>query len=201
MKIPLQITFHEVAQSDQVEAYITRAAEDLERAYGEIISCRVVVDVPHRRHRTGNLYQVRIDVSVPGGELVVNREPGDRNAHGDLYVAINDAFAAMARNLMDYVQERRGEVKRSVAAPHGVVTKLFPDEDYGFIETSDGRDIYFHRNSVLKGGFPLLKVGTEVRYREEQGLEGPQASTVEIVGEEATHDYRTHDGARPPVRG
>lgn len=200
MKIPLQVTFHEVPQSDLVEAYIREAVDDLDRFYTEIISCRVVLDVPHRRHRTGNLYHVRIDLSVPGGELVVNREPGDRNAHGDIYVAINDAFEVMKRKLTDYLQEKRGEVKRDIAAPHGVVVKLFPGEDYGFIEGADGMDIYFHRNSVLKNGFESLRIGTEVRYREEEGIEGPQASTVEIVGEDTQHGYRTHPG-RPPARG
>src|SRR5450756_2642710 len=68
-----------------------------------------------------------------GKELVVNREPGDRNAHQDIYVAIRDAFSAMERQLRDYAQRRRGEIKRDVAPMHATVSKLFPEEDYGFI--------------------------------------------------------------------
>jgi cold shock CspA family protein len=55
-------------------------------------------------------------------------------------------------------------------------------EDYGFLETPDGREVYFHKNSVLHNGFEQLKVGTEVYYAEEQGEKGPQASTVRVVG-------------------
>jgi len=62
---------------------------------------------------------------------------------------------------------------------------LFPKQDYGFLETPDGREIYFHRNSVLHPGFDRLEIGTEVRFVEELGQEGPQASTVAIVGTRA----------------
>lgn len=192
MKIPLQITFHDVPHSDAVEQKIREAAMDLEQFYEDIMSCRVVVEAPHRRHRKGKLYHLRIDVGVPGKELVVNREPGDKNAHEDIYVMIRDAFNAMGRQLKEFTRKRQGEVKRDIVAPHATIVSMFSEKGYGFIRTVDGRDIYFHKNSVLDGAFARLTVGAEVRFTEERGEKGPQASTVEIVGKEARHDLRTH---------
>lgn len=192
MKIPLQITFQDIPPSDAVEAKIREAAAKLEKFYPDIMSCRAVVSAPQKRQRTGKHYHVRLDVSVPGKELVVNREPGDRDAHVDIYVAIRDAFTAMERMLRDHSRQKQGMIKQDVTAPHGRVSKLFPKEGYGFIETPGGAEIYFHRNSVLNNGFSKLKAGTEVRYAEEEGEKGPQASTVEIVGKETRHDDRNH---------
>ena len=59
---------------------------------------------------------------------------------------------------------------------------LHPEEDYGKLESPQGRVIYFHRNSMLKGAFARLETGSEVRYTEEAGEQGPQASRVALVG-------------------
>jgi cold shock CspA family protein len=192
MKIPLQITFHDVPHSDAVEEKIREAAGGLEQFYDDIMSCRVVVEAPHRKHRKGKLYHLRIDLSVPGDEIVVNREPGDRNAHGDIYVMVRDAFVAAERQLIEYTRKKQGDVKRDTAAPHAYVDKIFPEDGYGFIRTIDDREVYFHRNSVLNDAFERLKSGMEVRFTEEEGEKGPQASTIDVVGREGKHDERTH---------
>jgi cold shock CspA family protein len=80
------------------------------------------------------------------------------------------------------VRRRRGKTKVHEPAPLARVAKLFPVEDYGFLETPDGREVYFHKNAVLHNGFEQLKVGMEVYYAEESGEKGPQASTVRVVG-------------------
>jgi cold shock CspA family protein/ribosome-associated translation inhibitor RaiA len=190
MKIPLQITFQDIPPSEAVEAKIREAAAKLDQFYTDIMSCRAVVSSPQRHQRKGNHYHVRLDVSVPGKELVVNREPGDRDAHIDIYVSIRDTFNVMERMLRDHSRQKQGMIKQDVAAPHGRVSKLFP-EGYGFIETVGGTEIYFHRNSVLNDAFGKLKTGMEVRYSEEEGEKGPQASTVDIVGKEAKHNDRS----------
>ena len=192
MKIPLQITFQDIEPSEAVESKIRDAAAKLEKFYPDIMSGRAVVYSPQKRQRTGKHYHVRLDISVPGKELVVNREPGDRDAHFDIFVAVRDAFNAMERMLRDYSRQKQGMVKQDIAAPHGRVSKLFPGEGYGFIDTPDSGEIYFHENSVLNAAFGKLKVGTEVRYKEEQGEKGLQASTVEIVGKETRHDDVRH---------
>jgi cold shock CspA family protein len=97
-------------------------------------------------------------------------------------MVVRHAFEAARRQLQKHVQRRRREVKvhQEPRAP-GVIVELVHEEGYGFIETADGQEVYFHRNSVLNDEFRHLKVGTGVRYVEERGEKGPQASTVEIV--------------------
>ena len=182
MQIPLQISFRDMEPLAAVEAKIRQRAAKLDRYYDRIMGCHVVVEAPHRRHHQGGLYHVRIDVTVPQGELVVSREPMDHYSHKDIYVAIRDAFDATQRRLADYARRQRGDVKPHEAPPVVHVTKLFPTEGYGFITTLDGREIYFHKNSVLNDAFDRLEVGSEVQYVEEQGEKGPQASTVRLVG-------------------
>ncbi len=75
------------------------------------MGCRVVVQAPHKHHHQGNLFHVRIDLTVPDEELVVSRERHDQQSHEDAYVVIRDAFNALQRQLEDYVRRRRGEVK------------------------------------------------------------------------------------------
>jgi cold shock CspA family protein len=136
------------------------------------------VEAPHRRHHQGKLYHVAIDLVLPGTELVVNRAPEEHHAHEDVFVALRDAFDAARRKLEDYARRQRANTKTHVEQPHGRVSKLCTD--YGFITTADGREIYFHRNSVLGDAFETLAPDTPVRFVEEEGEQGPQASTVRI---------------------
>jgi cold shock CspA family protein len=185
MQQPIQITFRHMKPSEQVEANIRQKAEKLDQVHDHIMSCHVIVESDHKHHHQGNLFHIRIDVTVPGKELVVSREP-QNHAHEDVYVTIRDAFDAMCRLLKDHARKQRYEVKAHDVVPHGRISQLLPDEDYGRIETSDGRDIYFHRNSVINGNFDKLELGSEVRFDEEMGDDGPQASTVHVLGKHYT---------------
>lgn len=184
MQVPVQVTFRNMDRSDAVEANILERSKKLERFFDRIISCKVVVEAPHRRHTKGKLFDVRIDLVVPGKELVINRNGPKNHAHEDVYVAIRDAFNAAVRVLEDHSRKSRGEVKAHETPRHGTVARLFPFEGYGFIETSEGREIYFHRNSVVNGGFDTLEVGDEVRLvvAYDESEHGPQASTVTPIG-------------------
>lgn len=182
MQVPLEIRFHNMDPSPAIEAAIRERAEKLEQFADDIVSCRVAVEAPHKRHRQGKLFTVKVDVRLPGGEAVASRDPAAHHAHEDVYVSLRDAFRAVQRQVQDYVRERRGKVKAHATPPHGRVSELHPERDFGRIETSDGRDIYFHRNSVVDAKFDDLSVGDEVRFAEEAGDEGPQASTVHVVG-------------------
>jgi len=184
MQIPLEISFRHMKPSAAVEAVIREKAAKLERFFDRIIGCRVVVEAPHRRQSKGKLYTVGVNISVPGKELVTNHTGPKNHAHEDVYVALRDAFNAAARQLEEHARKVRGDVKTHAAPPHGKILRLFPYEGYGFIVMADGREIYFHRNAVTNGGFGALDIGCEVRVSvaEKESAEGPQASTVTVIG-------------------
>jgi ribosomal subunit interface protein len=174
MRLPLQVTFKNVPPSAAIESNIAEKAEKLDRFSERIMSCRVVVDSVQRRHHQGKLFGVRIDVTVPGKELYTSEQSED------VYVCIRDAFDSAYRLVEEKRRRERGVVKTHEETPTGRVARIFPDEQYGFIHTTDDRDVYFHRNSVLNGDFHRLKVGAEVSFLEEQGKEGPQAMRVAL---------------------
>ncbi|MFO0826336.1 MAG: HPF/RaiA family ribosome-associated protein [Gemmataceae bacterium] len=111
MELPLQISFHNTDPLPEVEQVIRERAERLNRYCNRITSCRVVVDVPHRRHRMGNLCQIRLDITVPGDELAVAREAPEDEAAKGFRDAINEAFDAADRLLEEFVRKQRGDVK------------------------------------------------------------------------------------------
>jgi cold shock CspA family protein/ribosome-associated translation inhibitor RaiA len=181
MQVPVQVTFRNVAHSEQLEARVREHAAKLEEFYDRLTSCHIVIEEPHRHHRSGNLFHIRIHVAVPGRELVVDREPADERGREDVLVAIRDAFKAMRRQIEDYVRKLRGDTKTHHGSLLGRVVRVQPEGDYGFIQTPDGRTVYFHRHSVLNATFESIAPGTEVRFHEEEGEEGPQASSVFVV--------------------
>jgi ribosomal subunit interface protein len=175
MQVPLELSTRRITLSPALEADLRKRATKLERHFDRITSCRIAVERPSNHHNEGGPYRVRVDITVPGSELVANKEAEDLNT------AIRDAFDAAERQVEEFSRRRRGEVKTPAVPPQGRVIRLFPEEGFGFLAAPDGREIYFHRNAVLEG-FETLAVGSEVRFVEEQGIEGPQASTVSLVG-------------------
>ncbi|MDA8100408.1 MAG: HPF/RaiA family ribosome-associated protein [Nitrospiraceae bacterium] len=173
MKINPQITLKNVPHSSAVEAKIREKIVKLDQFSSRLMGCRVTVEECQRKQHQGKIFSVHIDMTVPGKELVVNRVENE-----DLYVAVRDAFDAAKRQLEEHSRKRRGDVKSHTEAPLGKVAKIFPFDGYGFITTSDGREIYFHRNSVIDPSFDRLEEGAEVAFLEEQGKEGPQAVRV-----------------------
>lgn len=182
MKLPLEITFRHMERSDALSAYIEERAAQLDKFVDNIMRCHVVVESPHQHKNQGQLFQISIDITVPGHEINVSRGRDKHHAHEDAYVAIRDAFDAAKRQIQDLSRKRRGDVKYHETPAHGVISELVPAENFGKIKSSDGRDIYFHRNSILEGSFDDLAMGDEVRFVEESGDQGPQASTVKVVG-------------------
>ena len=131
MQEAIQITFRGVEPSEFIEQRIQAKAADLERFCKDIVSCHVTVETQHHKHHKGNLYAVRIDLRVPGKEIVAGREHRQNHAHEDVYVAVRDAFDAAVRQLEDYARLRRGDVKRHDAAGDegSPARALFPDDD------------------------------------------------------------------------
>jgi cold shock CspA family protein/ribosome-associated translation inhibitor RaiA len=181
MRLPLQVSFRNVDPSPVLEARVRELAERLERYSGQIMSCHVTVEAPHQHQHQGMLYDVRIDITVPDREIVVRRSHPRDHAHEDPYVALRDAFRAARRRIQDYERRRYQKVKLHEGLPEGRISELHPAEGYGRIETAGGRLVYFHGHSVLGKPFGALQVGDLVRFAEEQGDRGPQASTVHAL--------------------
>ena len=173
MQVPLELMIHDVPGTRGLGRTIRRRVVKLDRFQPRLASCRVVVDQPHRRHRTGSTFRVRVDVKVPGRELTVTRRAGDTPL-----TAVQAAFAAVERQLLDAAARRRTDRKPRARPRRGRVIELYPTAGYGFLEGRDGAALYFDERSVLHDGFGRLGTGSEVRYTEEEGIEGPQASTV-----------------------
>lgn len=194
MAVPLEIVFRDVAPYEEaVEAEIRKRAEKLDRFYSHIIKCRVVVEAPHKHRKEGRLYQVRLDITVPNKKIIAGMADRRREKHRDIFVAVKDAFDAAERQLEGHSQLARGEVKGHETVPHGTVREINREGGFGFIEGFGGRDIYFHKNSVLDG-FDALEAGDEVRFEEEPGEKGPQATSVKLVRKSHLH-HRGHPPA------
>ncbi|MBB4038776.1 cold shock CspA family protein/ribosome-associated translation inhibitor RaiA [Microvirga flocculans] len=183
MQIPAQIDFQGFEPTEQQRALIDRKLSGLEEFFDRITACRFVMKAPRQHHRTSGQYEVNIHLVLPDGhEVAVERTPPEDERFADPEFAINDAFSRVRRRLQDEVRRLRGDVKAHEPQPIATVRRVQPEEDYGFLETGDGREIYFHRNSVLDDAFAQLKPGVRVTFVEEAGEKGAQASTVRILG-------------------
>jgi ribosome-associated translation inhibitor RaiA len=112
MKLPLEIVFRNVVHTAEIEKRIRSKAAKLDRICDRITGCRVVVEAPHKHHHKGNTYHVRIELTVPGDEIVVNRDPQDQE-HTDLGIALRDAFQAAQRQLAAYSRKRNAGTSHS----------------------------------------------------------------------------------------
>jgi len=184
MPADVQISFRDMEASPSVETQVRRRAQELAQFSHRISACKVTLEAAHRHKRQGRVYHVRIDLSVPGGPLVVNREPGEDHSHEDLHVAIRDAFDAVLRRLQDRMRRLDSQTKLHAIPSMGRISRVFAERDYAFLETASGEEIFVHRNSVVGGGFDRLRLGDRVRYvvDPEDGEKGPQASTVVPLG-------------------
>jgi cold shock CspA family protein len=186
MQTQPEIDFQGLEPSAERREKILRQIEKLEDRFGRATACRVVVKGPGAHHQTGGLYEINLHLVLPDRrEVAIERTPHLDERFQDLDFALHDAFKRARRRLQDQVRRMRGKVKRHETAPTAIVKKLMAEEGYGFLEAADGREIYFHRNSVEEPGFDALKPGAPVRYSEEEGREGPQASRVTPLGRDA----------------
>jgi cold shock CspA family protein/ribosome-associated translation inhibitor RaiA len=217
MQLTPNVTFRGVTRTEALDADISTRLRKLETYYAGIMNCRVLVEFVQRHHEAGNRYHVRIDLTVPGEEIVVSHEAGlhataqdvaterlSKAAESDpvrkyARVAIREAFDIARRQLQDYARRQRLAVKTAARHSRGRVSQLFPVDEYGYLEAEDGREVYFQRSSVLKDAFDRLEVGNAVSFVEEQGEKGPQASTVRLLHPRRVH-RASHTAAGASVR-
>ena len=197
MLLPLQTTYRLFPRSPGLDAVIEDEADKLELFFNRITSCRVLVEQAEHHQRQGAPFHIRIDLRVPGEEIVVNRSPDVRgtllasdvphssksaeaNAENkDAALAVRKAFHEAGRQLQDYVTRKAGHAA-AVEPDTGEVMTI--GEDYGFLRDADGDEVYFHRNAVRNDGFEQLHVGSKVGFVAEAGDKGPQATTVYPLG-------------------
>jgi cold shock CspA family protein len=182
METPVEVDFQGTEPIEWLRESIISHIAKLEDRFGRLTACRVVLKAPGEHHQTG-LYEINIRLVLPNGrEVNVAKTAIEDERYGDPTFAVNDTFKRARRRLQDQVRRMQGQVKTHVAQPIGAVTELNAVDGFGFLTTEDGREIYFHRNSVLNDAFDSLKIGTRVSFAEEAGEKGPQASTVKILG-------------------
>jgi ribosomal subunit interface protein len=109
MKTPLRITFRRLAPTPAITTYVQTRAQKLEQLHRQITALRVAIESPHRHKSHGQHYRVRIDLTVPGADLVVTRSPEAHVANEDLYAALDDAFDRAKRVLVEEVRRRSGK--------------------------------------------------------------------------------------------
>ncbi len=137
-----------------------------------ILHARVeIIGTSH--HRLG-AFEVHLVVNVPGDTITLMRQ-------GDMVMPlVVEAFDALDHRLRQHSEVVQQQVKtHAEIAEHGRVVRLFPDDDYGFIETADGLEVYFHAHALKKGKFSHLAPGMEVKFAQEPGEQGPQAIWVQ----------------------
>lgn len=179
--LPVQITTRDMSISPTLETHIRKRAEKLHRYFDRISSCRIVIEIPQKHKHQGKLYNVRIDVTVPGKEFVANR-----NSSEDIYIAIRDAFKAIERQLEEHSSIRHGQTKTHNNVHHGHVVRIVPSEGFGFIEGTDGNEYYFSITNVSHPSFAQLMIGDSVEYSTEANDDGWQA---QHVVKEKNHHY------------
>lgn len=183
MEIPVEIDFPGIKNTNSLRRLVLKHVATLEKRFGRITACHVVIKAPSERQRRRGIYEISVRLGLPrGGEIDIARARAADETHTDLTVALNNSFRRARRRLEDQARRLRGTVKTHDGPPIAKVRTIDETAGFGFLETADGRDIYFHRNSVLNEAFSRLAPGARVTYFEEMGEKGPQASTVKLLG-------------------
>ena len=183
MQVAPEVIFRDVERTAWVEDFVAERLGHLEKFSPEITRCHVTLAREQGSHKKGNRYSVMVEVRMPRQhDLAVRKQKQIHDMQTQLPAVINEAFGAIEKQLKKTKALRRHEEKTRNSEPRGLVAKLFAEEGYGFIQTLDGtQELYFHRNSVLHDDFDRLAIGAEVRFAPEEGEDGPQASSVQLV--------------------
>lgn len=169
----LQVTFRDIPYSYALENNIEEHADKLGEYIKRFIHCRVVLTISQNHKHQGKLYNVRIDLAVPGADIAVTRQLNE-----DIYVAIRDAFDALLRRIEDYSDKRQGEVKTHSIPVHGRILRIFYDDGFGFIAGQDGNEYYFSVTNLASKRFEQLRIGDNVRFLAQTNAEGLQAHRI-----------------------
>ena len=177
MDVPPEIAFRNVEPTETLKALIQEGIASLEKVHPRLVSCRVMVEEVNR-----GFPHVRLDIGVPGKELVVNnKETPVDPSNRDVAAAIREAFDVARRQLREQRVRQSVEWKRRDRAPTGRVLRLVmdsPSDRYGFLLSEDGREVYFHESSLRELSYDDLVEGMEILFTETSGKEGASAASV-----------------------
>lgn len=167
MEVPIELAFHGIEHSDALEELVRDRIDRLETHFDHIISCRVVIEAPHRdSEQEIRSARVRIDLAVPGKEIIAVSEPQDHQfKHNDVYSAIDASFDKMERQLRDHAgsqQEGRRDTRFPTEA-NAIIASIDPTESSGYVELVDGREIYFQEAALQGGKIADLEPGDDVK--------------------------------------
>lgn len=181
MDVPPEIAFRGLDPTDDLKDLILEGIDDLEDVYPRLVSCRTMVaDTTPDRNSSHN-YRARLEIGIPGKTVVVAETPPPGGEPRAVDQTIKDAFKVGRKLLQKEKDRQRGAVKTHDLPPHGRIVRLLTDSTgvrYGFLESREGRQIYFQESALVDLSYDDLDVGTEVRYAAAEGRDGPQASTV-----------------------
>ncbi|MFE0755179.1 HPF/RaiA family ribosome-associated protein [Inquilinus sp. NPDC058860] len=187
MQKPLQLSFKNIEGSEAMKAMVRNRVDHLDRLHPNLIGCRVVIEAPHRPGRGGARppLGISVEVEIPGKPKVVVKDMEERRNPRDQAAVVNRSFDVIERKLDETSDIVQGEVKAHEAAGEtGTITRLYPEQNYGFVEAKQAGSLYFTRNAVVDGRFDELAVGMMVHLTEAtgEGPMGPQASSIRLLG-------------------
>lgn len=187
MQTQPEITFRGVDMSPALEANIRERIDHLEKFHPRITSCKVVIHAPHRHQQKGTIYQINVELIVPGKDIAVSRETGNNHAHEDIQVAVRDAFDEARRLLEDHLRTHSYHRTRQPDIPmQGEVARFSHDGGFGFITAADGRDVYFNLDNMPESLTRQIEVGLKVRFNLGEGDAGPYAHAISPVNGDNT---------------
>ena len=171
--LPVQVNIRNTSDSPVLIQQIQKNAEKLTRYYKRITHCRVVIDYDQKHQHRGKIFNVKVELDIPGRELMVTRKKGE-----DVYVVARQAFEVMRRQLEELARKRHGRTKTHAEVIFGHVTRLMPHDGYGFIESVDGQEFYFSLTNVAFPSFDQLQVGDGVYFSPGEIGDGSQAQHI-----------------------
>ena len=176
------IAYRNLDPSPAIEALVSRRIAALEQRHHRITGCEVTMAAPQKRKLHGRVFQVRLNLHLPGPDLMIKREVAQGSARDDLVLAVNRAFSAAEKALKHQKKVMNAvEVKHHPPVLHGEITELEPELGYGYLKADNGSEVYFQRDALTSDDWDKLAPGMRLRFREMQGEKGPYATGVTLA--------------------
>ncbi len=129
MNAPVEVHFHGIQKSEAIEQRVRDKVAKLEKHFGRMTSCRVVLEAAQRNAQKPKVYNIKIEVGVPRQRsIVICHERIGSHASEELTLALREAFEVALRKLEGMAAKRgqrsrleRGRRRPSVS-PRGPAT-------------------------------------------------------------------------------